>query len=40
MVRRQDFSEMSSTKAGWERVFSFLKDMPVQNFSMASCGTG
>lgn len=40
MVRRQEVSVRRSTVAGWERVFSFLKDMPSWNFSMASKGMG
>lgn len=40
MVRRQEVSVRRSTVAGWDRVFSFLKDMPLRNFSMDSGGMG
>lgn len=40
MVRRQEVSVRSWAVAGAERVFSFLKDMPVRNFSRASGGMG
>lgn len=38
MVRRQDESVRRLTVAGWERVFSLAKLMPLRNFSIASGG--